>query len=49
MERFFHNPLSWAIWKVQPQKQTLFSAAITNHLLHTLLNNFAVNLMAISW
>ncbi len=36
------------VWEVWLEKQT-YSATIIDHLLNTLLDDFTVNLMAISW
>ncbi len=43
------NPQSWAVWEVEPEKQTFHGAAVTDHLLNSLMDNFTVDLTAISW
>ncbi len=42
-ELFNHNILSWADWKEPPGNQTFYSAAVTDHIPNTLLDNFVVD------
>jgi hypothetical protein len=42
-ELFYHNSLSWALWTVPPGNETFYSAAVTDHLPNTLLDNFVAD------
>ncbi len=43
---FYNNLLKWLVCQVRLEKWTLYNASITDHLLDTLLDNFALDLAA---